>query len=347
MEKFRFDSEKDQDAMIAMAFRIKSLIENQVDQKADLRTKNDGRKRNLLKHHKEILAGFNQLREWLAERQSWFDHPPNGRPFDSLADYLKNPLKPLFYNSIVMDFELTQAYSEVTSLMEATLKAVTVLMILGIPNALHKMGVIAHEIVSNINSYRELDPVGFDRNIQYYNSWPIITSTHPKLRDDPRSLLSSLGRVFFYDIGANSRLDPNETGTRIAIKLLGHVNGLRSEFNGKVDMWNRGVSGKAPRPNLEKESLVTRRAVALPSFDLRSATEWWTLAKAIFKESYPDPQSVTQFASLTVRTKTRSSDWIRSSKRSRKMLTVGQRNARITENIRGKFVSLAKRKLSS
>jgi hypothetical protein len=113
--------------------------------------------------------------------------------------------------------------------------------------------------------------------------WPVMKSLHPHLSDDHETLLRDLqlgqDTPLELDKSARWKLDK---AAEYAFALVAYIYEAR-----RTDV-----------PQTDYVASVTHAARALPEFNDDSSQEWWELAKEILLVTYPEPQNVSEFATL-------------------------------------------------
>lgn len=114
--------------------------------------------------------------------------------------------------------------------------------------------------------------------------WPVLKSLHPGLGDDSHAVLRQiqLGANLPMQIESTARWQLDAAG-KIALKLLLHIWDARTENSDT--RFDYGPLG----PIVDKLPLLR---------DKQSAMEWWEVGKAILLWTYPQPETVSEFAQL-------------------------------------------------
>ena len=113
--------------------------------------------------------------------------------------------------------------------------------------------------------------------------WPVMMSPHPFLQDDYELLFRELqlGADTPFELHNSARWTTNPA-SQIAFNLLIYLWMGRKERRDKNTNW--GAFGT--------------RLDRLPRFDSDSAEDWWAAARAVFIDSYPKPQEISELNAL-------------------------------------------------
>jgi hypothetical protein len=233
------------------------------------------------------------------ETKSLLQQSPTGLDLAKLNRLL---LEDAFVPSIGSNQKAVGAISILSELAIFPMESLLRLAEMGSEHAANSAAELLERFVRMLNTHAEKNPQVYRELVQKLKTWPVVYSTHPKLRQDPKRLIKQdeLGKETGFELGFTAKWDPNDKACIIALQLYEHI-----------------------REKWHALSAVFPEARTLPGINKEdSVTVWWKLAEKVFKASFPEPGKNKVLRSLT------------------KIQKSSKVDAKILEIIKSRFVSL-------
>ena len=142
---------------------------------------------------------------------------------------------------------------------------------------------MVEDFVRTLNLYARANPAVFLPVTRSLTHWPVMHSTHPKLRDDPALAVASvqLGKDYPHTLEPQADWDPWELGCRIALHLFKYIERVKNY------------------PDRYKSFPYCEDAKQLPSHIANSAaSQWWKVAKQALEYGIPELTQDSNLAQL-------------------------------------------------